>query len=315
MEVAIAILLALILVAMVSSNPAAANGVLKVLRWILVGGLLLFAWGILLGYTLWFYEAYLKSTWEKIVAIVLATLIPPTLLYLNWGTIRRSFDKDRPSAIKWTAAFAAYIFGIMCAIVLFQEVKNAFPYIGWSILLFTMFFTGTVLTWRSMTWSKGRNVWFQEPDKDEPWLVVERENDVFRKSEQRLWETFQQTEHTPEALEVFEKEGESRRAASIQRIADLKLTLEAEKAVKDQADRSWSIRSIFWTAFTLSCFGLVGVLWDFGYDYAMTTPMIKGREWMAAGVVILAILAIVGLVFSFTEEVSAWRKRTRTKVE
>ena len=54
----IAILLGLILVAMVSSNQAAAAGVWKVVKFVLLSFVALLGWGVLIGYSVWFYETY-----------------------------------------------------------------------------------------------------------------------------------------------------------------------------------------------------------------------------------------------------------------
>ena len=51
----IAILLGLILVAMVSSNQAAAAGVWTVVRFVLWGFTALIGWGALIGWSFWFW--------------------------------------------------------------------------------------------------------------------------------------------------------------------------------------------------------------------------------------------------------------------
>lgn len=63
MEIVIAILLALILVAMVSTNKDAAQGVGRVIR---IGIFLFFiglAWVILIGYSVFYYFSYTEQGW------------------------------------------------------------------------------------------------------------------------------------------------------------------------------------------------------------------------------------------------------------
>ena len=312
MQVAIAILLALILVAMVSSNKAAADGVWKVVRWIGMGTLLLIAWGCIVGYMVWFYETYPSETWGKVTAIGLSVFVPPALLYINWNTIARSFEKDKRAALKWTAGFVGYLAVIMFLMALLQDAKQSLPYIGWGILIFLMFFTGIVLTVRSVTWPKGMHVWFNEPDKEEPWEVLEREEGAFRDGERVMWDELHDTEYAQEQKDTFDREREIRWAAFEQRKIELRATLDAEKAAKQAADRKWNLRTVFWTAFAFSCFGLIGLIWDYGYAYAMTVPMVKGREWVAACAVIAAMLAGGGLLWSVAEDIYTRRRNRKS---
>ena len=80
----IAILLGLILVAMVSSNQAAAAGVWTVVRFVLWGIVLLAGWGVLIGYSVWFYATYPPSVeWTQIIGVACAVIFPPILLWFS----------------------------------------------------------------------------------------------------------------------------------------------------------------------------------------------------------------------------------------
>ena len=80
----IAILLGLILVALVSSNQAAAAGVWTVVRFVLWGIALLTGWGVLIGYSVWFYATYPPSVeWTQIIGVACAVIIPPILLWFS----------------------------------------------------------------------------------------------------------------------------------------------------------------------------------------------------------------------------------------
>lgn len=80
----IAILLGLILVAMISSNQAAADGVWTVLKYVGWGVTSLLGWVVLIGYSVWFYETSPSSgEWTRIIGVAFAVIIPPILLWLS----------------------------------------------------------------------------------------------------------------------------------------------------------------------------------------------------------------------------------------
>lgn len=239
MEVAIAILLALILVAMVSSNKDAANGVWKVVRWAGIGGLLFLAWMALILYAVWFYTEYQKGDWERGIGIGAAVLIPPFLFFINWKIIRSSFAKDKRAAIKWTAIFSAYVIGLMFLAAFYQEVSRTVPYFGWYLLSFAIFFTGVILTWRKLTWPKGSYVWFLPPSLPGPWAVVYDKEVEYSKAIDDEWEAMQEKrEAMPEAeYEVFAKGLRDKTEANKLELQALRTQLDAEYAAREKV---WS---------------------------------------------------------------------------
>lgn len=170
----IAILLGLILVAMVSSNQAAAAGVWLVVRFVLWGIVALVGWGVLIGYSVWFYETYPPSgEWTKIIGMAFIVIIPPILLWFGRKEIAGAYKKDKWTAVKNGALLITYIFVMMVMGVVGREVQAAYEYGVWMMILVPLVFTSTILLWRSFNDPKGwREVWFGPPDVPDPWIVV-----------------------------------------------------------------------------------------------------------------------------------------------
>lgn len=76
----IAVLLALILVALVSSNRGSADRVKKVLAYSCGFGLFLLSWAILIGYILWFNEMTKAGTSSSAIGLGIAVIGYPVLL-------------------------------------------------------------------------------------------------------------------------------------------------------------------------------------------------------------------------------------------
>jgi hypothetical protein len=304
-EVAIAILLALILVAMVSSNKSAANGVWKVVRWALLGGLLLAAWLILVLYAVWFYNAYPKPDWEMYLGIAAHTLLPPFLLFVNWKTVVKSFQADKRAAIKFTAKLVAYVVGLLVVAILYQEGKQVIPNFGWSILISVIAFTGAVLTWRSATWPNGQHVWTNPPSLPEPWTVVHDEKVIAANAIEAEWDALQDRNDLSQSeYEAIQASIRAKAEANETRLAALLKKLEAEYAAWEKKRNALSFRTVFWFAVIFSGCGLIGIAFDYAFDYAMTFEFIKGRAWMATGAVILGGMALGGIVISIYEDMT-----------
>lgn len=311
MEVAIAILLALILVAMVSSNKAAADGVWKVVRWACIGGILFITWMALILYAVWFHnEYYHGAEWKIIAGIAAFALLPPFLLLVGWKNVVKNWRADRRSTVKQGAIYVVCLVGVLIFMPVYQEMKKGAPNLGWSILIFVMGSSGLILTWRSLTRPKSEYVWFSEPEVDSPWFVVQNERNAADQTEEALWNQFHDMEDiSAEQREAFVNESAARRATTTQRLKELNDKLVEEKAARDLQRNRWDLRSTFWLSFAFACFGLIGIAWDYSFNYAMTLTVIKGREWLAAVAVVVAGFAAVGLIFGAVEEISSRRKK------
>lgn len=302
----IAILLGLILVAMISSNPAAAAGVWKVIRIAFIGFALLVAWAILVGWAVWFYVTDSVGEWERTIGIAVAVLLPPLLLWISRKAITEAYKKDKKAAIKSTAVFVGYVAACMVVGVVYRELKAAYEYSGWFWVVVPLAVTGSILLWRSLTGSKGwREVWFGPPPVPEPWLVVSQERDASESSEWAAWEDITKNwdELTEEQQEALLEERHARMNAMEARLSALAKKLEADKAVREKAG-SWTVMGTFWLFVVFTAFGLIGVAWDVGFAYAMELNFVKGQSWLAGVVVVGAGLVIAGLIISIWESIA-----------
>ena len=303
----IAILLGLILVAMVSSNQAAAAGVWTVVRFVLWGIALLAGWGVLIGYSVWFYATYPPSDeWTQIIGVACTVIIPPILLWLSRKEIAGAYKKNKWASVRYGALLIAYIFLLMLLMVAGREMKAAYEYGGWAMILVPLTFTGAILLWRSLTGSKGwREVWVGPPNKPEPWFVVTQERDASVASDDAIWEKIEGTWDDLTEMQQSEVKAErhARMAAMDERLNALSKTLEAEKAARAKAG-NWTVMGFFWLYLIFAAFGLIGIAWDFGFAYAMELKFVKGQAWLAGVVVVFAALVIAGLFISLWESIA-----------
>lgn len=306
----IAILLGLILVAMVSSNQAAAAGVWTVIRFVLWGIALLAGWGLLVGYSVWFYATYPPSSeWTKILGLAFNAIIPPILLWFSRKEIARAYKKNKWAAVRHGSLLIAYIFVLMLLGVAGREAQAAYEYGGWAMILIPLTFTGAILLWRSLTGSMGwSEVWFGPPALPEPWQVVSDERDAAEASDEAAWGKIDERwgELTEEQQETLQQESRERIAATNRRLDALSVKLESEKS-KRLKYGNWSVMGSFWMFAVFAAFGLVGIAGDAGFAYAMELKFVKGQAWLAGGVVIFAGLTIGGLIVSIWESISESR--------
>lgn len=309
----IAILLGLILVALISSNQAAAAGVGKVVHFVLLSAAMFIAWMVLIGYSVWYYETYPKGDWERIIGIACFAIIPPFLVWLYRKNMWSVYRDNKKAAFKFAAGLVGYLVVFLAAMPVYQEMRANNEHIGWTILLVTFGLTGSVLLFRSFNGTTGwKEVWNGPPSLPEPWEVVSDERDVAWASEVALWEAFQVTrddmtyEQANALTNAFESESEARKAATEQRIEALRKKLEAEKVERAKQVGRLSVAGVFWWSVILSTFGLIGIAWDYGFDYAMGLEFVKGRAWMAGAVVIGGGFLLVGAIASFAEEIGKY---------
>jgi len=303
----IAILLGLILVAMVSSNQAAAAGVWTVVRFVLWGIATLAGWGVLVSYSVWFYTTYPPSSeWTQIIGVAFAVIIPPAFLWLNRNQIAAAYKKDRWAALKSGAFWVAYVLVLMVSGVVVRKVQAAYEYGGWAMVLIPLVLMGVILVWRSCFSSlPRREIWFGPPEVPEPWLVVGNEQDTFDLAEQAAVEKMHEmwNEMTVEQREAASQEHQARVVATDARLDALRKKLEAEKQARNK-HAGWSLMGLFWQFLILSALGLIGILWDYAFSYAMELKFVKGQAWLAGAVVVFAVMAIAGLFISLWESIA-----------
>lgn len=302
----IAILLGLILVAMISSNHDAAAGVWKVVRISLIGFTLFVAWGISIGYAVWYYETYSFGEWTRIIGIAVAILLPPILLWTSRKSITKAYKKDKKAAFKSGVVFVAGAVGFMVLAAVIRELQAAYEYSGWLMVVIPLAITAVILLWRSLTGPKGwREVWFGAPTVSEPWFVAMQERAASVSSEEAAWEKIEETwdELTEVQQQALATERRERTASTEVRLNALTEALNAEKAAR-QKEEAWTVMGFFWLFLILAAFGIMGIAWDVGFNYAMEVKFVKGQPWLAGAVVIGAGLAIGGLIISICESIT-----------
>jgi Kef-type K+ transport system membrane component KefB len=172
----IAVLLGLILVAMVSSNKDAANGVWKVIRFALVSIALLIVWGALISFSLWYSANYFKGEWEKILYISMFVFLPPVYLWISRKRLAENFKRDKKAAYRKCAIFISVGAAFLLVGVIIGEVRATYENGGWFMVLTPLALTSIVLLWRTLrTPRKWREVWCGLPPLPDLYEVLDKE--------------------------------------------------------------------------------------------------------------------------------------------
>ena len=304
----IAILLGLILVAMVSSNQAAAAGVWGVIRFVIWGIAALIGWGILIGYTVWIYETYPPSgDWTQIIGVASAVIVPPLLLWLSRKEIVNAYRSNKWAAVKYGSLVIAYIFAMMVVGVVIREFQKAYEYGGWMFILVPLALISTILIWRSINDPKKlREIWFGPPELPDSWTVVENERFAAETAADASWDEIEKDwdNLTESEKTTATQERRLKHLATEVRLTELSKKLEAEKAARIKEEGNWSLRSLFWMFVFFTAIGLIGIIWDLGFAYAMELKFVKGQAWMAGAIVIGAMVAAFGLIASIWESIT-----------
>ena len=301
MMLLIAILLGLILVAMVSSNKEAAAGVGKAVHFAVIGAAMLGAWIFLIGYAIWYYQAYEASDIGRIIGIASPVLLPPFLCWVNRKPMLKRYREDRKAALRSTSVFVGSLAATMVMMPLYQEMKKLDEHIGWEILLATLAVTVTVLFFRSLAaggaWSQ---VWMGLPPLADEWQILAEERDLARAGAEARYDAFDLARDgmTDEEVAAYKRESEDLEKDSQARLDTLSAQLEGERIARASNDASLSVAKVFWFALIFSAIGLIVAAWDYAYGYAMGWAFVRGRTWMAVFVVAGAGITIFGALMS-----------------
>jgi hypothetical protein len=315
MMLLIAILLALILVAMVSSNKEAAAGVGKAVQFAVIGAAMLGAWMFLIGYAIWYYQAYETSDIGRIIGIALPVLLPPFLCWVNRKPMLKRYREDRKAALRSTAVFVGSLGATMVMMPLYQEMKKLDDHLGWELLFATLAVTVTVLFFRSLaaggTWPQ---VWMGLPPLADEWQILAEERDLARAGVEARYDAFDLARDgmTDEEVDAYKRESEDLEKDSQARLDALSDQLEGERIARASNDASLSVAKVFWFALIFSAIGLIVIAWEYAYGYAMGWAFVKGRSWLAvlvvagAGVTIVsAFVSLLGMVAEHKASVKA----------
>jgi hypothetical protein len=310
----IAILLALILVALISSNQQSAIGVKRVIKYTLVTVLLLIVWALLIGYAMIYSEISKASDWSQTISIGLALIAPPSLLWLNRKPIIENFSNDTKAASKSALKFTGYVSVWLIAGLIYQLVKASEPEAEWMLILGLLATSGLVLIYRTITNpSIRKEIWFGPYFGFDPWADLYNERDNAIDVENERWE--KTTETWPEFSQEKKVELEKLHKANL---ASIEVRFETSKSAlvaKQEAAKNLpllSAMSIFWISVYLAVFTTVGIVWDYSYAQALDTKFVNNRSWLAALTVIGTWLVVIGLIFSAME---SWTSNKKTNAQ
>ncbi len=307
MAIVIAILLALILVALVSSNKNSASAVFKVLRISLVSMLVGLIWMVWAGYLAWYFLNSEEQNWYELISIIIGILLPPVILWINRNGVKEFF---KSSNLRIFTTLSLMLFGvILFAIfgVIVQDIKkdnpNVLLYANIAGILVTGFYLSTLTSTKGLSFKQA----FGFPK--EPYELAEiefddwydkhiKERDLLLQSDEyrRLSD-----EEKDEVFDKFEKEYD----AAIQ-----KKFVRTEE-IKKNPKRNEYVAMTFWFLVVFLSFQLIGLSYDFAHEYVMTLDFIKGRSWLANVIVIASPLLIIGLILGISDDVKEVKNRKK----
>lgn len=293
MEIVIAILLLLILVALVSGNKDAASSVRKTIRIGLFLFLIGLAWLILIGYELFYFFSYTEKDWSNMIGLGFLILFPPFIAWANKAYLKELFSKDNKTIFKTLTYLLLGVIAWVTISIFYQEQKKSDPNLGWEILIIGFLVSGSVLVHRSL--DKGWKGAFTLPL--EPMEEVSNRYGKLMDKENARWAEIEkdwkgsEDELKPLLLEHYDK-GDA---------IDYERFNEEQKVRGAKKKEDWWLYAFYYfTAFIF--FGLLGYLWDFAFAWVMTLSFVKGNEWMAYGTLIAGGMVAFGLFASVMEE-------------
>ena len=294
----VAILLALILVAMISSNKDARFGVQSFLTILIALLLILAIWMTFAAWNLYFFfenDDSEKTWYFKALSITFSILTPPILLWINKNYLLKLFKNEKKKFFKLLSFFLIGVIGFNSLLLLFHIIKKEAPFFGWALLISASLVTGLILLERTFkrpyNW---KSIWF---GNDDPYEIASKEYDLFEDDLARRKEAIENARQTlsiEEQDEINERFSEERRNA-----INKKFALE-EKLIKD-SDKNY-ILYIFWWSIIFLVFGFLGYVWDYVLALVMEFEFIKGRVWLACVIIVGTPLALIGLIMSIYED-------------
>lgn len=320
MSVVIAILLGLILVAIISSNKGSAQGVKRIIEFFIFGVgvsfVALLIWGCWVGSIVLLYDTYpTGNKWVGIITMVLFSIWPPVMFWFQRKSIAENYKKNRWKSIRSGVLLILGGFIFLIAIALENELRKNFEYGGWALLITPLTITFIVLLWRSLVREKSfHEIWFGPTDLEEPWRAVMREREI---EESAYYSSWSENENswdnlTTQEQEYFMQRKDADLSAIEERLTALSKRLEEEKATRGKISK-WTVMGVFWLFLILTIFGLVGIIWDIVFSYAMELKFVKqfsqGQEIISGGIVIFSALGILGLVITALEDIP--RRKTK----
>lgn len=270
MEILIAILLALILVALVSISKDAAAGIGKVMRIFIFVIVAAVVWGALIGYSCFYYYSYTKQSGFNTIGIAIAVVVPPIGMWVNRAWIKELFSKDIKTFLKYLIYLVLGLAAALGASTLYEEQKKIDPTLGWTILLFSFLISGCVILNRVL--NKGWRATFKEPL--EPWEIVNNKYDELVRLESQRWKTDSSpyrallADH-PNIYESAEYKSLREKHYAIDQKISVERNIELKKASSLSKKQDWWLL-VFCYTIAFICFGLIGELWNFALEWLKT---------------------------------------------
>jgi hypothetical protein len=293
MAIVIAILLALILVAIMSSNKAASDSVWRVIRIGLFVSMICLSWLILVGYGLFYYFSYSDQGWYHVVGIVVIALIPPALVWMNWKYLIDMFKTDNKALFKQLSYILIGSILYVAVGIGFKELTQDIPNLGWIILFVICGATFAALMPRAL--EKGWRKAFTFPK--EPFDEAYDQWKKWRQDEYKAWddeELARDKLSESEFSNAFD-EHENRLNALDEKRDKLQVELQNTK-------RENYVLYTFYYSLVLIGFGTIFHVWEFAIDWVMTFEYVKGRMWVAVATVIFVPLAVIGFIAGIYED-------------
>lgn len=309
----IVILLALILVALMSSNQGSAQGVKKAIKYTALASLGLFLWLVFIFTLVWSNSLNNTSDWSYGLAGLVGVVVPPLYLWIFRKEILEAYAEDRKAAIKDTVRILGYVAAGLAAMISFQLLKK--EGLDGVLLLSVIVVTGAVLVGRSLGQrEKWREIWFGPPQPPNIWMEVDNAKTQAYAEDRVIWD-----QESANWDDKSEAEQDALTAARIQRSEQTELRLQQLEAALNAQHEAWrkqslwSVRHVFWVAIIVIGFDVAGVLWDLAYAYALDTSFVRGRGWLAVTTVIIATGVLIKAIYEAIEIVKENLEEEKTR--
>jgi hypothetical protein len=291
MSYVITLLLVLILVALVSSDKAAANGVRRVLKMAALVTIAVSMSAVSACYWLYLEVAYPSdsSEWRQLLNLVVAALIPQ-VIWLYRKDISSEYQRDKRSTFKLGAFGLLFMLCIMAGGAVARHVQAVVPYAGWLLILVPMVVFGLILMVRTVqTPEDWRLVWLGHTAS---WEALRNERDAIEDADRQDIENLASLGMTKEQEEQWWLQRNLKIAAARDRLN----VKEDEINLKASNIKPGVVRDFFWILAFLAAIGVAKELWNEGFQFAMGLSFVKGREWMAGTVSAFGLMVIAGLL-------------------
>ncbi|MBI5722064.1 MAG: hypothetical protein HZC37_30690 [Burkholderiales bacterium] len=314
----IAILLALILVALMASDKAAAGAVKKVVWIALLSALVLALAFATFLFFLWFHWGPAKEDWWQTGSLLFLLTIVGFFCWLDRARLIAAYRRNRRQAVMKAITVVGIV--ALCGTVGYtiKVLLEAFEVSGWWLIGGWLAASGTLLLTRTAASPREwREVWFGPADVPDPWSVVHEARLESESQEEAIWardlDGWSELPLDEQVARQARRAG--RLAATEARLAVLERLANEASAKAAAREGSWTLRAAFWWGVAFGLVGLLPLLWRYGFDWAMTLRFVRGREWLAGGVTVGIAFVALGIVGSVVEELTKFARDRKARQE